>query len=67
MVKRQLTELDWERVFRVRCKSKSGHQLADEERELITRAHQLDPVRYAAMNDDVFVATAPFGSRQAGG
>ncbi len=67
MANRKLTELDWERVFRVRCKSKSGHQLADEERELVTRAHQQDPDRYAAMNDDVFVATAPFGSRQACG
>jgi hypothetical protein len=62
-----LTEADWLRVFEIRCRSKRGYDLTDQDRELIARAFELDGDRYAAMNHDVFVATAPFGSRQAGG
>lgn len=57
-----LTEAEWQRVFQLRCKSKSGHTLTNAEYRLVTRAHQSDPKRYHAMEADVFNATVPFGS-----
>ena len=61
------------------AESGTGFELFDDFCELISRGFsarlrgdafeliELDGDRYAAMNHDVFVATAPFGSRQAGG
>jgi hypothetical protein len=58
----EVSEHEWRQLFRVRCASKQGQRLSDEDRELIERAHRADPKRYAAMDDDVFDATVPFGS-----
>lgn len=55
--------IDWERVFELRCLSKQGFPIAQEQRELLQRAHALDPKRYAALDDKVFKATAPFGAQ----
>lgn len=58
----KLTEDDWRRVFTLRCKSKQGQTLADDERALIEAAWKENKKRYTAMERAVFVATAPFGS-----
>lgn len=57
-----LTELEWEAVFRARCKSKQGQTLSDTERTIVDRAYTNNRKRYAAMERDVFNATVPFGS-----
>ena len=58
-----LTEKEWRYVFAVRCISKQGRPISEGERALIVRAYASDPRRYAAMDRDVFKATAPFGSK----
>jgi hypothetical protein len=58
----KLTEIEWQKVFSVRCKSKQGQLLSDDEHRLIDQAYKEDRARYAAMNRDVFNATVPFGS-----
>lgn len=55
-------EVDWDKVFELRCRSKRGESLSEEQRALVERAWRTDPKRYNAMEEDVFVATAPFGS-----
>ncbi len=59
---KRLTEDEWREVFRLRCKSKRGDTLSQQELARVTRAYHEDPVRYAAEDDDVFNATVPFGS-----
>lgn len=62
MTEIDLTESEWRRVFVIRCKSKRGEHVSDEERSLFMRAYKADPKRYAAMDADVFDATVPTGS-----
>lgn len=57
-----LTEYDWHKVFALRCRSKLGKQLSDEEQALVDAAYRQDRKRYGAMDPDVFDATVPFGS-----
>ena len=57
-----LTEAEWREVFRIRCRSKQGMQPSVDEHKLITRAFSADPIRYKALNADVFDATVPLGS-----
>ncbi len=57
-----LTDADWEEVFRLRCKSKQGKRLTDDERTLVDVAYKEDEERYAALEPDVFDSTVPFGS-----
>ena len=61
--KAELTDLQWDNVFTLRCRSKRGERLAPEELALCSRAHRSDSVRYAAMGGRVFAETAPFGAR----
>lgn len=63
MARDKACAINWDRVFEIRCKSKRGEALSDAERDLFTRAYAADPKRYAAMDDDVFEATKPFGAR----
>lgn len=58
----KLTELEWRAVFKVRCRSKDGELISDEDLALISRARAEDQKRYRAMDPDVFDATVPFGS-----
>ncbi len=60
--KKKLTEEEWQRVFKIRCRSKQGLQIAKEDQSLTDRAYESDQERYAAMEADVFDATVPFGS-----
>lgn len=57
-----LSELEWGRVFDLRCKSKRGEMLSDDEMKIIVRAYQSDRRRYADMEPRVFEKTKPFGS-----
>lgn len=57
-----LDEHEWRKVFELRCKSKRGHGLSENEQALVERAYRADPARYAAMNGEVFQATLPFGA-----
>lgn len=57
-----LTEQEWRQVFEIRCRSKRGERLWDEEEKLFLRALKEDPKRYSAMDDAIFAVTAPFGS-----
>lgn len=45
----KLTDAQWERVFDIRCGVRCGHAMTGAERELIERAREEDPQRYAAM------------------
>jgi hypothetical protein len=56
--KRVLTELEWERVHELRCRSKRGQPLTDEEQALVTAAHASDGRRYRAGAASVFDETA---------
>lgn len=62
MKPKPISEMEWERVFRIRCASKEGRGMSEDDRALITRAYEADPKRYASMNDDIFDATVPIGS-----
>jgi hypothetical protein len=57
-----LTEQEWAEVFRVRCRSKQGHRLNDEEFSILTAAWKSDPNRYKGLDKEVFEATLPAGS-----
>lgn len=57
-----LTEADWRRVFKLRCETKQGHAITDDDLRLVERAHRENPERYRATEGDVFNATVPFGS-----
>lgn len=57
-----LTVAEWREVFRVRCKSRRGDGMTEDERRLIGRAFAEDPRRYAGLDADVFDATVPAGS-----
>ena len=59
---RRLTEVEWSKVFHLRCQSKRGKGLTDDEQALLAAAFQSDEQRYAALDADVFDATVPFGS-----
>ena len=57
-----LTEAEWSQVFALRCRTKQGQRISDEERALVDRAYRTDEKRYAALEPEVFNATVPFGS-----
>ena len=57
-----LTEAEWSRVFRIRCASKQGQRVTEEEHALINRAYAENSKRYGGMDADVFDATVPAGS-----
>lgn len=57
-----LTEDDWRKVFELRCRSKRGQRLSDEEQTLVDAAYRQDRKRYGALEPDIFDATVPFGS-----
>jgi len=61
--KRTLTKDDWHKVFGLRCRSKRGQRLSEDEQALVDAAYRQDVDRYAAMEPDVFDATVPFGSQ----
>ncbi len=57
-----LTESDWIKIFRLRCRSKKGEELTPEERKLCRRAWKENPERYMIEDKAVFEATKPFGA-----
>ncbi len=64
MRKRQtLTESEWSKVFDLRCRSKRGERISEDEQALCSRAFNEDGKRYAAMNDRIFQATKPVGAQ----
>jgi hypothetical protein len=60
--KRKLTDGEWSRVFTLRCKTKQGQTISQEEHDLVNAAFESDKERYGAMEPDVFNETVPFGS-----
>ncbi len=63
MKKRKPESVDWEKVFKLRCRSKRGCDLTVEEMLYCHAAIEEDMKRYASMDKDVWNATAPFGGR----
>lgn len=61
-MKNKLTEEQWSEVFRLRCRSKEGKELSEQDRALVNQAFNENKDRYAALEPDVFDATVPFGS-----
>jgi len=59
---RPLTDSEWRKVFELRCRSKQGQSISDDDRALVEAAFDEDLERYTAMEPDVFDATVPFGS-----
>jgi hypothetical protein len=60
--RRVLTEDEWSRVFKSRCRTKQGLQISESEHDLVDAAWKSDRKRYKLMDRDVFNATVPFGS-----
>lgn len=58
----KLTDSDWSRVFTLRCKSKQGQALREDELRLCETAFAEDRERYSALTEPVFNTTKPFGS-----
>ncbi len=58
-----LSEEEWARVFDLRCRSKRGEHIAPDDTRLFRRALASDRARYCGMDEEIRVATAPFGSR----
>lgn len=50
------------RLFDIRCRSKEGRAVSDEERRFYSMCFDKWPEEYKAMEKDVFDATKPFGS-----
>lgn len=50
------------KLFDVRCRSKSGGTLSEEDRALISKCWARWPDEYRAMEREVFEATKPFGA-----
>lgn len=59
----QITEEGWLLVSKLRCRSKQGERLSPQEHELCFQAWREDHDRYCDMDQQVFEATKPFGSR----
>lgn len=51
------------RLFELRCKSKRGEYLTPEDMKFLEDCWKKWPVEYKAMEREVFVETAPFGSK----
>jgi hypothetical protein len=62
-VKKKREDIDWSKVFELRCMSKRGQRLTEDEQRLVDAAFKADRRRYAALERPVFEATKPFGSR----
>lgn len=58
-----LTDTEWSQIFELRCRAKRGERLQREEQRLVEKAFKENPTRYAAMNDGIFEATKPFGTK----
>lgn len=52
-----------DKCFRIRCQSKEGRGLADEDQRSLMKWRKAYPDDYAAMEHEVFEATRPFGSK----
>lgn len=52
-----------EKLFRLRCKSKQGMLLTEEETDFCRKCFSEYPVEYSEMSREVFEATKPFGSK----
>lgn len=52
----------WRRLFDIRCRSKEGRAVSDEERRFYSMCFDKWPDDYRAMEKDVFNATKPFGA-----
>ena len=52
-------DIDWEKVFDLRCRSKRGERLSDDQAALLVAAWKADKVRYSALTERVFEETAP--------
>ncbi len=61
--KQKLTERDWQRVFEIRCRSKRGEHVPDDDMRLCETAYAEDGDRYTALGPRVFEATKPVGAR----
>ena len=59
---RKPPDIDWSAIFRLRCRSKSGTALSQQELARCEAAYKADPQRYIAMNTDIFEETAPCGA-----
>lgn len=57
-----MTEEERNKVFELRCKSKSGEKITKKELGYLMEMYKKSPLEYSAMNDQVFQATKPFGS-----
>lgn len=53
---------DQERVFKLRCKSKLGHGLSDEELEYCASMSKKYKAWYGSLDKRVFDATKPYGA-----
>ena len=60
----KLTESQWRDVFHIRCLSKRGQHVTQDQHDLCTVALAENRKRYAGMDRDVFNETAPFGARR---
>jgi hypothetical protein len=60
--KRKLTEAEWSRVFDIRCKTKRGERVSDDDMTLVMQAFAEDAKRYENLSSRVYEATKPFGT-----
>lgn len=51
-----------ERCFKLRCKSKRGERMHEDENAFLVDCWHRWPKEYAEMSESVFEATKPFGS-----
>lgn len=58
-----MTELEREKLYEIRCRAKQGATLTEDEFQFCSNMFYHHPREYAAMNDEIFQATKPFGSR----
>ena len=55
-------QIDWDKVFELRCRSKRGMLITEGEQRLLDAAYKADRRRYGAMEREVFEQTRPFGA-----
>jgi len=56
----KLTDLEWERVFNIRCRSKRGEGLSETEQAFVAAAYKDDHERYVGLNEKINKVTRPW-------
>lgn len=58
----QMTDSERDKLFKIRCATKQGHSVSDEDMRFVEKMFDKNPREYKAMSGEVFAATKPVGA-----